>query len=121
MELMEIRDSLLVPEKVQLQSMGANYWSISLSNLMELINHFVAFSFNQLVQLQACKDEILKFEKLRSDLLHRIKSQALPEEGNNGGPPPLSKDKIKLIQLIYGSVRFILTRLGRVINMFDNL
>lgn len=88
---------------------------------MELISNFVAFSFNQLVQLQTCKDEILKFEKLRSDLLHRIKSQAAPEEGINGGTPPLSKDKINLISLIYGSVRFILTRLGRVINMFDNL
>jgi hypothetical protein len=121
MELMEIRDSLLVPEKIQLQRMGATYWSISLSNLIELINHFVGFSFNQVVQLQACKDEIMKFEKLRSDLLHRIKSQAAPEEGNHGGTPPLSKEKINLISLIYGSVRFILTRLGRVINMFDNL
>jgi hypothetical protein len=52
MELMEIRDSLLVPEKIKLQSMGATYWSISLSNLIELINHFVGFSFNQVVQLQ---------------------------------------------------------------------
>jgi len=97
MELMEIRDSLLVPEKIQLQSMGPTYWSISLGNLIELINHFVGFSFNQLVQLHACKDEIMKFEKLRSDLLHRIKSQTAPEEGNHGGTPPLSKEKINLI------------------------
>ena len=48
MELMEIRDSLLVPEKIQLQSMRATFWSISPSNLIELMNHFVGSSFNQL-------------------------------------------------------------------------
>ena len=101
--------------------MGATYWAISLNNLIELVNHYIGFSFNQVLQMKACKDEIMKFEKLRSDLIHRIKNQANQEDASNTGSLILSKEKVNLLILIYGTIRFIMTRFGRVSNLFDTL
>jgi hypothetical protein len=59
----------------------------------------------------------MQFEKLRSDMLVKMK---LPS-GQEDMPQTLGKERLGLISQIYTEIRFILTRFGRVINLFEAL
>lgn len=59
----------------------------------------------------------MQFEKLRSDMVAKMK---LPG-GQDDAAHTLGKEKLGLINKIYGQIRFILTRFGRIINLFDAL
>ena len=59
----------------------------------------------------------MQFEKLRSDMIVKMK---LPI-GQDEAAHTLGKEKLGLINKTYGQIRFILTRFGRIINLFDAL
>ena len=63
---------------------------------------------------------ILKFEKLRQDVFNKIKTASSGTEPSLLGTASL-KEKAYLISIVFGSLRFALTRFGRVINLYDAL
>lgn len=50
-------------------------------------------------------------------MIAKMKLPAGPEDT----PHTLGKERLSLINKIYGQIRFILTRFGRIINLFDAL
>ena len=86
-ELLEIKTTLVIPERIRSKMQSATYLSIVLSNLCDIIDSFVSLTLDQAVIQTNCKNVILKFEKLRQDLFNKIKGVLSAVPATNTSTP----------------------------------
>ena len=97
------RASKLVPQNT--------FFVILLSNLTQLIDNFVKSTFYDLVgdNMEKSKEIVTEFEKLKSDYGKRVES----------GTNLLSAQEQNLLNFLFTKIRYVLTRLGRIISIYD--
>ena len=113
MELLEIKKFVMEMQEGQKMI----YFAIILGEMNKLIDNFIECSVpqqpNMALILDKGKDIIINFDKLRADYISKLKK--------NDKLQILSNESILILNKIFGSIRFILTRFGRFINYYDAL
>lgn len=88
-----------------------NYFSIIIKDMNDLVDKFISCSSDNIFGIENCKEIIVKFDKLRGDYINKLRA--------NQKSQILTPEQMKTLSLIFGQIRFILTRFGRIINFFD--
>ena len=93
----------------------ATYYSIMLTNLDSILANYLGYLQTNpngfLYSFDKDKECIFEFEKLRTDYLLKLKHQ---DKGLS-----LTTEQIGNLNIIFTKLRFILTKIGRILNYYE--
>ena len=82
-----------------------------LTNLGSMINKFFQLTYHEIVKesMEKMKEIIAEFERLKFDYTKRVEM----------GTKTLSKEEQKYLNSIFSQIRYVLTRFGRLVSLYE--